>query len=108
MKDFITFTGDNMIPDPIDAQTALNVLAEFFLGEGYYIAVSCNQGQANAIITDEILSKFPKEYKEFCIKNGWTYKENNSKGLFDSLVEEMQNKLSKNFLLKRKDWFING
>ena len=104
MKDFINFTGDNMIPDPIDAQTALNVLAEFFLGEGYYIAVSCNQGQANAIITDQILSKFPEEYKDFCIKKGWTVpKVTATKSLFDSLVTIMQSKLSKNFLVKRKD-----
>lgn len=104
MKDFISFTGDNMIPDPIDAQTALDILAEFFLGEGYYITVSCNQGQANAIITDEILSKFPNEYKEFCDKKGWPSPGlETRKSLFDSLVEVMQIKLSENFLIKRKD-----
>ena len=104
MKDFISFTGDNMIPDPIDAQTALDILAEFFLGEGQYIAVSCSQGQANAIITDQILSIYPKEYKEFCNRKGWPAPRlEDHKSLFDSLVDVMQSKLSKNFLVKRKD-----
>ena len=103
MEDFIKFTGDNMIPDPIDAQTALNILTEFFLGEGYYITVSCNQGQANAIITDNIMAKFPKEYKEFCKRKGWTYKGEEPKSLFESLVENMQNKLSENFLIRKDD-----
>jgi hypothetical protein len=72
MKDFIHFKSeDEMIPDPIDAQEALDVLCDFFLGDDYAIPVSCNQGQANVIITDRILSLYPQKYKEFCRAKGW-------------------------------------
>lgn len=72
-EDFLTFEGDNLIPNPVSAQKCLDVLTEFFLGKGYYIAIPCNQGQANAIITENILNKFPKKYKKFCKEKGWVW-----------------------------------
>ena len=72
-EDFLKFENGNLIPNPVSAQECLDVLTEFFLGEDYYIALSCNQGQANAIITEEILSKFPRKYKKFCKKKGWKW-----------------------------------
>lgn len=73
-EDFINYTGDNIIPDGVEAQKCLDILAEFFLGEGFYIALSMSVNQANVIITDNIMHKFPKEYKKFCKKKGWEYR----------------------------------
>lgn len=74
-KDFLHFTPeDNMIPDVITAQQALDILTDFFLGEGYYIAISCSPGQANAIITENIMMQFERKYKKFCKKRGWRWK----------------------------------
>ena len=74
-EDFLKFENGNLIPNPVSAQECLDVLTEFFLGENYYIALSCNPEQANAIITEEILSKFPRKYKKFCKKKGWKWNE---------------------------------
>ena len=74
-KDFLHFTPeDNMIPDAIAAQQALDILTDFFLGEDYYIAISCSPGQANAIITENIMMQFERKYKKFCKKRGWRWK----------------------------------
>lgn len=73
-KDFLHFTPeDNIIPDAITAQQALDILTDFFLGEGYYIAISCSPGQANAIITENIMMQFERKYKKFCKKRGWRW-----------------------------------
>lgn len=73
-KDFIHFTGDNIIPDGVEAQKCLDILKEFFLGEGFYVSCPMSVDQANVIITDNIMGKFPKEYKKFCKKKGWKYR----------------------------------
>ena len=74
-KDFLHFTPeDNIIPDAITAQQALDILTDFFLGEDYYIAISCSPGQANAIITENIMMQFERKYKKFCKKRGWRWK----------------------------------
>lgn len=73
-KDFLHFTPeDNIIPDAITAQQALDILTDFFLGEDYYIAISCSPGQANAIITENIMMQFERKYKKFCKKRGWRW-----------------------------------
>lgn len=43
---------------PLDAQTAISKLCDHFLGEDYYIVDSVNVMQANAIIVDEIISRY--------------------------------------------------
>lgn len=72
-EDFLRFENGNLIPEPVSAQLCLDILREFFLGEGHYIAISCNQEQANAIVTEEILSKFSRKYKKFCKNKGWKW-----------------------------------
>lgn len=73
-KDFLHFTPkNNIIPDAITAQQALDILTDFFLGEDYYIAISCSPGQANAIITENIMMQFERKYKKFCKKRGWRW-----------------------------------
>lgn len=70
-SDFLQFKDGNLFPEGIDAQRALDILTEFFLGEDYYIAAPVNPQQANAIITDNIMNRFPRKYKKFCKKKGW-------------------------------------
>ena len=71
MKDFIRHTGDNIYPDGISAEEALDVLREFFLGEDWYVSDPLPSKQVNVYIVDDILSKYPRKYKEFCKKKGW-------------------------------------
>lgn len=73
-RDFLRFSGKNIIPDPITAERGLEVLKDFFLGEGYYITIPCSPGQANAIITENIMMQFERKYKAFCKKRGWRWK----------------------------------
>lgn len=72
-EDFIHYTGDNLNPDGVEAQKCLDILGEFFLGS-FYIVGSMSLYQANVIITNEIMSRFPKKYKKFCKKKGWSLK----------------------------------
>ena len=75
-EDFLKFENGNLIPAPASAQECLDVLKEFFLGEDYYTALPCSQEQLNVIVTEEILNKFPREYKNFCKKKGWKWNGN--------------------------------
>lgn len=43
---------------PMDAQTAVNKLRDHFLGKDYYIVDPVSPMQANAIIVDEIISRY--------------------------------------------------
>ena len=76
LKDFIRYEKDNIFPEPITAEEALNVLQHFFLGEDWYVADPISPRQINVYIVNEILSKFPKQYKKFCKKNNWNNKGN--------------------------------
>lgn len=73
-EDFLKYSGDNIIPDGISSDEAITILKDFFLGENWYIALPVGHNQANTIIVDNILSKFPKQYKKFCKERGWNYK----------------------------------
>ena len=52
----------------IDAQFAINCLTEGLLGPDYYISVPVCNGQANAIILDEILRTYSKDYRRLVKK----------------------------------------
>lgn len=45
--------------DSLTAEEALEVLALEILGDDYYIIDPAGEGQANAIIVEEILRKYP-------------------------------------------------
>ena len=53
---------------PLNAQTAINILCDYLLGEDFYIAMPMNAEQCNTVIVDNILSKYSKEYKKKCKK----------------------------------------
>ncbi len=61
----------NIFPKGITDKEALDILKDFFLGEDFYIVNPVSPSQANVYIVDNILNKFPKQYKKFCIMNGW-------------------------------------
>lgn len=42
----------------LQAQEALNILIDYFLGEDWYVADPLGPTQVNAIAVDEILSKY--------------------------------------------------
>lgn len=50
-------------PAPTPSGLALNVLCDYILGEGWYIATSMNQEQAYTVIVDHILTKVSAEYR---------------------------------------------
>lgn len=44
--------------EPLQAQEALNILIDHFLGEDWYVSDPLGPTQVNAIAVDEILSKY--------------------------------------------------
>ena len=63
------FDGDNLFPKGIDAQEAINILWNHFLGESYYINYPASNNQANAEFVGYMLDKYrkPKKNKRFTI-----------------------------------------
>lgn len=53
---------------PLNAQTAINILCDYLLGEDFYIAMPMSAEQCNTVIVDNILSKYSKEYRKKCKK----------------------------------------
>jgi hypothetical protein len=54
---------DNVFPPGIDAQVAINFLANYLLGNDFYTICPSNE-QANTEIVDKILSKYSNEYRK--------------------------------------------
>lgn len=63
MKDNICDTSCGLMPAPMDAQVALNILVSYLLGDDYYFAGSCNVEQGNAIVVEQILDKYSKKWR---------------------------------------------
>lgn len=55
---------DNMFPPSLDAQTALNFLQEYLLGEDWYIVNPLSTSQANCEVVHDILYKYSKKYRK--------------------------------------------
>lgn len=55
---------DNMFPPCLDAQTALNFLTDYLLGEDWYVVDPLCQQQINTEIVSNILSKYSKKYRK--------------------------------------------
>lgn len=49
---------------PLDPQLALNFLADYLLGEGWYVTVSESQKQVNSAIVWDILSLYSSEFRK--------------------------------------------
>lgn len=55
---------DNMFPPSLDAQTALNFLQKYLLGEDWYIVNPLSTSQANCEVVHDILYKYSKKYRK--------------------------------------------
>lgn len=55
---------DNMFPPLMEAQTAVNFLEKYLLGEDWYIVNPLTTAQANVEIVHEILYRYSKKYKK--------------------------------------------
>lgn len=53
-----------IMPAPMDARLAVNVLADYLLGEDWYIPYSTSPEQANTEIVVAILRKYSKEFRK--------------------------------------------
>lgn len=73
-KDFAQYKGDNLLPEPLDPQYALDVLCDFFLGRDWYISDPLPQKQVNVYIVDAILKLYPFKYKRYIKQKGWEWK----------------------------------
>ncbi len=64
MKDNICDTSCGLIPAPMDAQQALNILTSYLLGDDWYFAGSCSVEQGNAVVVEQILDKYSKKWRK--------------------------------------------
>ena len=53
-----------IMPPPLEAQKAVNILKDYLLGENWYIADPVSTEQCNAQIVHEILMKYSREYRK--------------------------------------------
>jgi acyl carrier protein phosphodiesterase len=49
--------------EPLEAQKAVDILADHFLGRDWYVVDPLCATQVNAIVVDEIIHKYPKRKK---------------------------------------------
>ena len=55
---------DNILAPSMDAQTAVNFLCDYLLGEDFCIMYPASTGQANTEIVGEILHKYSKRFRK--------------------------------------------
>ena len=60
---------DNILPPVLDAQTALDFLQQYLLGEDWYSVNPLPTNQVNAEIVISILEKYSKKYKKEMRRN---------------------------------------
>ena len=63
------FDGDSILPKGIEAQEAINILWDHFIGENYYINYPASNNQANAEFVGYMLYKYrkPKKHRRFAL-----------------------------------------
>ena len=64
LKENICDTSYGIYPAPMDAQVALDILSDYLLGDDWYFAGSCSVEQGNAIVVEQILDKYSKQWKK--------------------------------------------
>ena len=64
MKENIEDHTYGLCPAPMDAQQAIYILSDYLLGDGWYFAGSCSVEQGNAIVVEQILDKYSKQFKK--------------------------------------------
>ncbi len=64
MKENIENTSYGICPAPMNAQEALNILCDYLLGDEWYCAMSMGVEQVNAVIVEQILDKYSKQWRK--------------------------------------------
>ena len=72
-------TSCGIYPAPMDAQVAISILCDYLLGEDWYVADSIGPKQCNAVIVEQILDNYSKQWKK-----DWKNYEKESKKLLKS------------------------
>lgn len=55
---------DNIFPPPLEAQTAINFITAYLLGEDFYVSFPGSCEQVNTEIVYAILEKYSKKFKK--------------------------------------------
>ena len=64
MKENICTTDYGLIPAPMDAQQALDILTSYLLRDDWYVVDSMSTEQCNAIVVEQILDKYSKKWQK--------------------------------------------
>jgi hypothetical protein len=64
MRDNIEDTSYGILPSPLHAQEAVNILCDYLLGDDWYCATSMGVEQVNAVIVEQILDKYSKQWRK--------------------------------------------
>ena len=54
----------NLCDPPLDAQTAINFLCDYLLGENWYVVMPESTKQVNSVIVYDILQKYSKDFRK--------------------------------------------
>lgn len=54
----------NLCDPPLDAQSAINFLCNYLLGEDWYVVMPESTQQVNSVIVYEILQKYSKDFRK--------------------------------------------
>ena len=63
MKENICDTSYGLMPAPMEAQQALNILIGYLLGEDWYVVDPMSPRQCNACAVEQILDKYSKQWR---------------------------------------------
>ena len=64
MNSILSDDSYGLMPSPLPAQDALHILADYLLGDDFYIVDPVGVEQGNTIITKLILDKYSKQWRE--------------------------------------------
>ena len=64
MRDNIEDTSYGILPAPLPAQEAINILCDYLLGDDWYCNVSMGVEQINTVIVEQILDKYSKQWRK--------------------------------------------
>ena len=64
MKENIEDISYGLMPAPMEAQQAINILINYLLGDDWYVVSSMNTEQVNACAVEQILDKYSKQWKK--------------------------------------------
>lgn len=64
MRSNIENTSCGIYSAPMDAQEAINILVDYLLGEDWYVVDPIGVKQVNAIVVEQILDKYSKQWRK--------------------------------------------